>query len=270
VAIARAPISAGGVTLHQTVSLGAVRCDAYARTVDALVEAADRRLYAAKRGGRNRVSLDADAPAGTTPGEPEAIGMARALAFAGSLRDKEPEAHAAEVSLLAALVAERLGLPEPLVWRCRLGGLLHDVGKVAIPDRILDKPGPLDAVEWAQMRTHPAVGAEIVDRFPPLREAAAAVRHHHERYDGGGYPDGLAASAIPMEARIVAAVDAYSAMTGTRPYSPARPPAEAADELRASAGSHLDPDVVAALIDVLGPLVRTRARPTRDSGPARR
>jgi len=167
-------------------------------------------------------------------------------------------------------VAERLGLPEPSVWRCRLGGLLHDVGKVAIPDRILLKPGALDQAEWALMRTHPAIGAEIVGRFAPLREAAATVRHHHERLDGSGYPDGLAGSAIPIEARIVAAVDAYSAMTATRPYSPARTPADAAQELRASAGSHLDPDVVAALIDVLGPLVRTSSRAIRDAGPARR
>jgi putative nucleotidyltransferase with HDIG domain len=196
--------------------------------------------------------------------------MARALAFAASVRDKEPEAHAAEVSLLASLVAERLGLPEPSVWRCRLGGLLHDVGKVAIPDRILDKPGALDAAEWALMRTHPAIGSQIVARFAPLREASATVRHHHERYDGGGYPDGLAGTDIPIEARIVAAVDAYSAMTATRPYSAARTPVQAADELQASAGSHLDPDVVTAVIDVLGPLVRGSGRAIQGAGPARR
>jgi diguanylate cyclase (GGDEF)-like protein/PAS domain S-box-containing protein len=255
-AVAERPIVAGGVALAQTISLGAVRAGGELRSLDALVEASDRCLYAAKRGGRNRVSLAADATLGTAPGiaEPEGIAMARALAYAAALRDEEPEAHAGEVSLLATLVAERLGLPEEGVWRCRLGGWLHDVGKVAIPDSILDKPGPLDRAEWELMRTHPGAGADIVARFAPLRGAAAAVRHHHERYDGGGYPDGLAGTAIPIEARIVAAADAYSAMTADRPYQPARPPAAAAAELRASAGTQFDPEVVEALIAVLGPL----------------
>jgi diguanylate cyclase (GGDEF)-like protein/PAS domain S-box-containing protein len=256
-AVAERPIDADGVLIAQTISLGAVRASGERDSLDALVEAADRCLYAAKRGGRNRVSLVADASVGTAGGfEPEGIAMARALAYAAALREDEPEAHAAEVSLLATLVAERLALPDEGVWRCRLGGWLHDVGKVAIPDSILEKPGALDAAEWDLMGIHPAAGADIVSRFAQLREAAAAVRHHHERYDGTGYPDGLAGAAIPIEARIVAAADAYSAMTATRPYSPARPPAEAADELRRSAGTQLDPEVVAALVDVLGPLAR--------------
>ncbi len=251
-AVADRPIAATGVMIAQTISVGAVRSGG---SLDALVERADRCLYAAKRAGRNRVSLVADANVGSTAaGEPEGIGMARALAYAAGLRDEEPEAHAAEVSFLATLVAERLDLTDAGVWRCRLGGWLHDVGKVAIPDSILDKPGPLDDGEWELMRTHPAAGAEIVARFAQLREAAAAVRHHHERFDGGGYPDGLAGSAIPIEARIVAAADAYSAMTSDRPYSSARPPAEAAEELRRSAGEQFDPAVVDALVDVLGPL----------------
>jgi diguanylate cyclase (GGDEF)-like protein/PAS domain S-box-containing protein len=263
-AIADRPIAAAGVLIEQTISLGAVRAGGELSSLDALVEAADRRLYDAKRGGRNRVSLEADAILGSTsPGEPEGIGMARALAHAAGLRGGEPEAHAAEVSLLATLVAERLGLPETGVWRCRLGGWLHDVGKLAIPDAILAKPGPLDPGEWELIRSHAAAGAGIVGRFPRLREAAAAVRHHHERYDGGGYPDGLSATAIPVEARIVATADAYSAMTSPRPYAAARTPAEAADELRSRAGTQFDPEVVAALIEVLGPLARPARTPAK-------
>jgi HD-GYP domain-containing protein (c-di-GMP phosphodiesterase class II) len=102
------------------------------------------------------------------------------------------------------------------------------------------------------MRTHPVVGAAVVGRVAALRQAAPGVRHHHERYAGGGYPDDLAGTAIPIEARIIAAADAYAAMTATRPYSAAKTPAEAAAELRRSAGTHFDPAVVDALLAVLG------------------
>jgi two-component system cell cycle response regulator len=102
------------------------------------------------------------------------------------------------------------------------------------------------------MRTHPAVGAAILGRMAALRQVAPAVRHHHERYTGGGYPDNLAGPAIPIEARVIAAADAYAAMTANRPYSAARTPQEAATELRRSAGSHFDPAVVDALLTVLG------------------
>jgi HD-GYP domain-containing protein (c-di-GMP phosphodiesterase class II) len=102
------------------------------------------------------------------------------------------------------------------------------------------------------MRTHPAVGAAVVGRVAVLRHAAPGVRHHHERYTGGGYPDDLAGAAIPIEARIIAAADAYAAMTASRPYSAARTPEEAAAELRRSSGSHLDPAIVDALLAVLG------------------
>jgi diguanylate cyclase (GGDEF)-like protein len=252
-AIARTPVSASGVTLRLTASLGAARGSDDLPTLDALVDAADRCLYDAKRHGRNRVSLVPHLQLAGTPGEPEAVCIARAMALVAASRDQAcaTRAHAELVASLCTRTAERLGLPVDAVLRARLGGWLHDIGKSAIPRSILDKPGPLDDAEWAVMRTHPAIGEALVCDVAALRDAAPAVRHHHERWDGGGYPDGLAGEAIPVDARIVAAADAYAAMTAERVYSAARTPREAADELRRSAGSHLDPRVVEALLDVL-------------------
>jgi hypothetical protein len=251
--VAGTPVVAEGVSVRLTISIGAARAGGEHGSLDALVEAADRCLYVAKRHGRNRVSLVPHVVATDSPqNEPEAVSVARALACAAAVREGAPEGHAEQVAGLAAMTAERMGLPGDTVLRCRLGGWLHDVGKVAIPDRILHKPGPLDEADWAVMRSHPVVGEDIVARVAALREASPAVRHHHERLDGTGYPDGLAGTAIPVEARIVAAADAYAAMTAARVYSPARPPQLAAAELRRSTGTHFDPSVVAALLDVLG------------------
>src|SRR5207342_1727457 len=126
-----------------------------------------------------------------------------------------------------------------------------DVGKAAIPDRILTKPGSLDENDWIVMRTHPAIGEVIVANDPLLAEAAAGVRHHHERFDGGGYPDRLAGERIPLEARIVACADAYTTITNDRPYQAARSQLEALAELRRCSGTHLDPACVDALIGAL-------------------
>jgi diguanylate cyclase (GGDEF)-like protein/PAS domain S-box-containing protein len=250
--VARTPMTAAGVGLRLTVSVGAALAGSELETLDALVETADRCLYDAKRRGRNRVSLVAYYPGHAEVGEPEPVTIARAVALAAGAREGTPEAHAEQVAELSMLTAKRLGLPDPVIQRCRLGGWLHDVGKAGLPHAILDKPGPLDEREWVLMRTHPALGEAMIRGVAALREATAAVRHHHERIDGRGYPDGLSGSAIPIEARVVAAADAYAAMTATRPYSAARGPAEAAVELRRSAGTHLDAAVVAALLDVLG------------------
>jgi diguanylate cyclase (GGDEF)-like protein len=251
-AVSETPIEHEGIRILLTTSVGAVLAPEGA-SLDALVERADACLYTAKYQGRNRVSLEPEAGGrAVSIREPEVIGMARALAFASSQREGIPEEHAEQVARLAMLTAERLQLPVGIALLCRIGGWLHDVGKIAIPERILTKPSALEAAEWAVMRTHPVVGDKIVRRVAGLHDAAPAVRHHHERFGGGGYPDGLAGLAIPIEARIVCAADAYSAMTTNRPYSAARSPQEAAAELRRSAGAHFDPKVVEALLAVLG------------------
>ncbi len=132
-----------------------------------------------------------------------------------------------------------------------LAGQLHDVGKVAIPETILQKPAALTAEEWDVMRTHPAVGADVVSRIPALRPLAPVIRAHHERWDGQGYPDQLTGEAIPLGARILAVADAYQTMIVDRPYQPARPPAGALAELRRCAGSQFDPQVVDVLLRLL-------------------
>jgi diguanylate cyclase (GGDEF)-like protein len=243
----------GDLRVELTVSVGCALAADRSETLDALLERADRCLYAAKYEGRNRVSAVPTAGgAGASAAESEALGLARTLAFASSMREGVPEEHSEQVATLAAGTALHLGLPQRTVERCRLGGWLHDIGKLAISDQILTKPGPLDDAEWERMRAHPAVGAAVVMRVAALRHAAAGVRHHHERFAGGGYPDDLAGTAIPIEARIIAAADAYAAMTANRPYSAARTPEEAAAELRRSAGSHLDPAVVDSLLAIIG------------------
>ena len=163
----------------------------------------------------------------TRRGEPEAVCDRARDGHRRQRAGGRAEGHAELVAALATQTAERLGLPGEVVLRCRLGGWLHDIGKAAVPQQILDKPGPLDETEWAVMRTHPALGEAIVRDVAALRDAAAAVRHHHERFDGAGYPDGLAGEAIPVEARIVAAADAYAAMTGDRSYRAGAQPQEA-------------------------------------------
>jgi diguanylate cyclase (GGDEF)-like protein len=268
-AVARTPVSAEGVSLRLTISIGAARAGAELASLDLLVEAADRCLYVAKRDGRDRVSLSSQlALCGAPASEPEVVQVARALALTAGLREGAPESHSEQVATLATRTAERMALPLGVIERCTLGGWLHDVGKAAVPPRILNKPGPLDEAEWTAIRTHPALGEDIVRRVGTLRGAAAAVRGHHERYDGTGYPDRLKGLAIPIEARIVAAADAYVAITTDRVYSAASTPQEAAAELRRSGGTHLDRDVVAALLGVLGlgePVARraTAALPRR-------
>jgi HD-GYP domain-containing protein (c-di-GMP phosphodiesterase class II) len=138
-------------------------------------------------------------------------------------------------------------MSDPEIVQVRRAAVLHDIGKIAIPDGILSKPGPLDAEEWTLMRQHTIIGQRILSAAPALQPVANIVRATHERYDGRGYPDRLAGEEIPLAARIVFACDAYDAMTATRPYSRGRDAAAAMVELRRCAGTQFDPAVVDAL-----------------------
>ena len=134
---------------------------------------------------------------------------------------------------------------------------MHDVGKIGVPDRILNKPGGLNEVEWKMMRQHPILGEEILKSVERMRTVARLVRHHQERWDGTGYPDRLQGEAIPLGSRILAVVDAYGAITEARPYKPARPHGEAVAEIRRCAGTQFDPGVVAVFAQVVDLLEST-------------
>ena len=164
--------------------------------------------------------------------------------------DAYTAAHSRHVVALAVQIAGRLGLDAAAVRRVELGALLHDIGKLAVPDAILNKPGRLTAAEWAIMREHTAVGARMLATAgPDLAPIAPIVRASHERFDGRGYPDGLAGAQIPVESRVIACCDAFSAMTTDRPYRSAMSVEAARAELIANSGTQFDPLVVAAVIE---------------------
>jgi HD-GYP domain-containing protein (c-di-GMP phosphodiesterase class II) len=156
--------------------------------------------------------------------------------------------HSQGVLALALEVGQEVGLDPRDQRELEFGALLHDIGKLRVPDEILNKPGKLDPAEWAVMKRHPADGQAMLDRIGGvLADVGLVVRGHHERWDGGGYPDGLAGEAIPLAARVICVCDAYSAMTTDRPYRKAMPIADALTELRACSGTQFDPRVVEAL-----------------------
>jgi putative two-component system response regulator len=169
-----------------------------------------------------------------------------ALAKAIEARDGYTEAHTERVSARAVALGARLGLPEPVLTVLHHGGMLHDVGKIGIPEAILGKPSHLTAEEFALMREHPLKGVEICRplRSRMIAEALPIIRHHHERVDGRGYPDGLRGDEIPLVARIMAISDAYDAMTSDRPYRQGMPPEQALEVLRAGAGTQWDRELV--------------------------
>jgi HD-GYP domain-containing protein (c-di-GMP phosphodiesterase class II) len=208
-----------------------------AETADAAeaLRLADRRMYAQKnrgRGSAGRQSTDV---------------LLKVLAE----RSPDLGEHMHDVTALCEAVAERLELPPEEATPLLQAAALHDVGKAAIPDAILNKPGPLDADEWAFMKRHTIIGERILGAAPALAAVARIVRSCHERFDGTGYPDGLAGAAIPLGARVVFACDAFDAMTSDRPYRSAMRRGEAEEELRRGAGSQFDPDVVEALCAAL-------------------
>jgi putative nucleotidyltransferase with HDIG domain len=178
--------------------------------------------------------------------EESSLEAIRSLNATVDAKDPYTAGHSARVQRIAVAVAEELRLSRERLDAVQFGGLFHDIGKIGVPDTILTKPGPLDAEEFEAIKRHPADGAEIVSHFSRLHEAVPLIRHHHERWDGKGYPDQLAGADIPTEACVVGLADAWDAMTTDRPYRPALSVEEATAEVRRGRGTQFSPAVVDA------------------------
>nr|MDP8942741.1 diguanylate cyclase [Actinomycetota bacterium] len=233
---AAAALSEAGAGFHITCSHGWVYVPSEAADVSEILRLADSRMYAHKGAGRRVRERE----------ETTAV-------LSAVVRERYPDldGHTDGVAAWSLRVAERMGVPRSTLEEVRLGGVLHDVGKMAVPDSIVNKPGPLDDGEWDFMRRHTIVGARIIEAAPGLAHVAPVARWHHERWDGQGYPDGLAREDIPLSARIVAVCDAFQAMIDDRPYRSGRPTAEAVAELRRCAGTQFDPVVVDCFVTLL-------------------
>jgi diguanylate cyclase (GGDEF)-like protein len=242
-----------------SISVGTAQLEHTSGGVNQVLEAAELAMQATKE-GRDGPPAGAHAlrPAVAATAE---IASLRALLAAVNARDSYTAMHSREVVMLARGVARRLGLGETLTSEVEHIALLHDLGKIAVPDAILRKAGPLTSSEQTLMRQHPVVGAEILASMPELAHLAAGVRAEHERWDGGGYPDGLAGQEIPIASRIALVCDAYHAMTSHRPYRRAMSAAAARDEISREAGAQFCPHAAAALLEVL---LAARARGSLD------
>ncbi|MDY6918108.1 MAG: diguanylate cyclase [Chloroflexota bacterium] len=238
-----------------TASLGVASWPTDGVTKEELVACADAAMYLAKAMGRNRTCLSTEVvltevPTVKTEANQEILGMVYALAAAVDAKDHYTYGHSKKVAQNAVALAEALELPPPKVATIRAAAMLHDVGKIGIPDETLNKVDPLTPEEWKLLRTHPQMGAQIIRHVPDLAGCVPGIQHHHERWDGTGYPSGLRGESIPLDARVMAIADAYAAMTSVRPYRKAMSPKQAIEELRRVAGTQLDPKLTDTFISI--------------------
>ncbi len=264
--VQRQQFAADGQQIGVTVSIGIAGGQGKTLRVDALVRDADAAMYSAKALGRNQTYVfeepDEDARVPRAPISP--AGRAHAQEVGRTAREAAQAALAAVIAplphyrgqpseLIASIVVEmatQLGLPEAEIDRLRVAALLHDVGKVAVPEEILEKPSALTSAEWRTVVQHPRIGQVILEQATALKDAVPIILHHHERYSGHGYPYGLRGNDIPLGARIVSIADAYDAMIHDRPYKRAVTHELAIRELRRHAGTQFDPELVGLFCDL--------------------
>lgn len=265
----------GGINI--TISVGIATYPGDGETINALLDMADQAMYWAKRLGRNQIRTAAEACRAnhraifdilTMPDEGRDETLADGLHtdrlqrayYLGTIyslmrmievRDAGMSRHSHAVSDLATAIAQHLGIEPKSILSIGTAALLHDIGKIAIPDALLHKVGPLSPTERSLVQQHPELGMQILEISPFLQELIPAIRHHHERWDGTGYPDQLSGEHIPLEARIIGVAEAYDAMLADRAYQVGRSPGEALAELQRCAGTQFDPQIVQAFTMVL-------------------
>ncbi|MBA7563099.1 MAG: diguanylate cyclase [Dehalococcoidia bacterium] len=234
-----------------TVSIGIASWPTDGVMKEEIIARADAALYRAKQAGRNRTCLSSELDKPETSKisaeletRPRALSIIYALAATVDAKDHYTYGHSRKVSDYSVAMAEALDLPQDRIATIRAASLLHDIGKVGIPDSILSKEGPLTDEEWEPVKIHPKLGVEILRHIIDLVNCLPSILHHHEHYNGRGYPSGLKGDSIPLEGRILAIADAYDAMTSPRPYREQLPAQSALEELRRCAGTQFDPKLV--------------------------
>ncbi len=256
-----------------TCSIGLANYPADGVVADELVAVADNALYYAKRTGGNRIYLSSK----ILPKPPDnggitgidtrsdSLSVIYALVSAVEAKDSYTSGHSKKVNTYAVALAGAIGLSPDEVSKVSTAALLHDIGKIGIPDKVLNKKGKLSGEDWEAIKAHPRLGANIVGTMPHLVPYVNSILHHHERWDGGGYPEGLKGEEIPIEARILAIVDSFEAMTSVRPYRPALSLEQVVKELRQGAGLQFDPKLVEVFIGIIEASLSERVKIGQDA-----
>ena len=263
-------VEAGNIKITASIGLASWPADGIGKTD--IIAAADVTLYRAKRSGGNQIhrasgpllALDVIESSSEDSVDNRTLSIIYSLAETVDARSQSPHGHSEKVTECTLALAEALKLEPADISRLETCATLHDIGKIGISEEILSKPGSLTAEEWEEVKTHPQLGATIVSRVPQLAPCAPGIRHHHEWYDGSGYPDGIKGDEIPLEARILAIADAFAAMTSERSYSDTLSYEDALEEIRRGAGKQFDPELVKSFLAIYeGRLTATRKKTRR-------
>jgi len=256
-----------------TCSIGLASYPADGVVADELVNVTDNALYYAKRTGGNRICLSSKIlpkppdNGGITGIDTRSDSLSVIYALVSTVEVKDPYTygHSKKVNTYAVALAGAIGLSPDEVSKMSTAALLHDIGKIGIPDKVLNKKGKLSGEDWEAIKAHPRLGANIVGNIPQLVPCVNSILHHHERWDGGGYPEGLKDEEIPIEARILAIADSFEAMTSARPYRPALSLEQVVKELRQGAGLQFDPKLVEIFIGIIEASISARVKIGQDA-----